>query len=372
MQTLQPNRAQRPFPTDEAADATPNAEFASGLWAIEDNHIRFVGPAAGKRPIVLVPTERVLILAVDLPLPTRAKRLAALPFAIEDDLSEPLEAVHCALGAEIAPKRHLAGAVRHDVMRGWIGLLADEGLGRAVLLPDALTLPVPAEGQWSIGRRGDRIVVRTAAETGFAIAADQFDALWVLAERPDCVEATGDVSAAPALDLRQGAYAVTRRRLPTIWRRLAIILAIGVAAHGAIAVVDTLALRHIAGERAQALRTLIESKAPGTKVGDDVALAAADLLPEGGGAGGSGFLPLMTRVSTALAGLPDRPFFQALNYDDARGALTLDVETTDLAGLQRVEDALSKAGLAPASGAANTASGRTQGQIVVTGTGAGQ
>ena len=77
------------------------APRADGVWTLAGDRLIIVdasGPAT-----ILVPTEQVRLLAVDLPLANHAKRLAALPFAIEDKIAEPLENVHIALGKELSP-----------------------------------------------------------------------------------------------------------------------------------------------------------------------------------------------------------------------------------------------------------------------------
>ena len=77
----------RPLPLKHfAADA---GSANAGIWAIDGDSLlaveRFdIGPA-----IVLVPTEAVLLLTADLPLPSPRRRAEALPFAIEDRIAVP-------------------------------------------------------------------------------------------------------------------------------------------------------------------------------------------------------------------------------------------------------------------------------------------
>ena len=93
----------------------------------------------------------MLLLAVDLPLAS-ARQRAALPFAIEDRIAEPIDDVHVALGDEIAPRRYLAGVVRHDDAAGWTEL-AEAG-ARAAMVPDVLALPIAGAGDWAVDLRG--------------------------------------------------------------------------------------------------------------------------------------------------------------------------------------------------------------------------
>lgn len=293
-----------------------------------------IAPALGDGPArLIVPVEDVTLLAVDLPFAGRARRLAALPFAVEPFVAQPLEAVHLALGAEIAPRRHIAGVVSHDTMRGWIALAREAGLDGIAIVPDALALAMPDAGRWAVTRTADRVLVRRDDATGFALPAPLFDAAWTAAGRPplDDAVAGDDVP----LDLAQGPYAWAPRDRP--WRRLGLVAAAGLAAHGLIAAADTLALRSIADRwRDETGAALV---AAGAQPGDDPAAVAATLLPAAGGGGpASGFLPLLDRASRAL---PPGVVLTRIGYA-ADGSLAL-----GLAGDARAAGAaLSRAGLA--------------------------
>lgn len=292
---------------------SPDAR-ASGVWTLAGQGLIIAepdGPAT-----ILVPTEQVLLLAVDLPLASRARRIEALPFAIEDRVADPIDSVHLAIGAEIAPKRYLVGVVRHEVMAGWIERAEAAGLGHAVMVPDALALPVPVEGAWSVDLGAQRAVVRADDGTGFACAASMLRPIWEAGGRPPATAYGAPLPAemmlgeavlqpdplarrllAPPLDLRQGPYA--RRRSSNVWRRIAWIAAIGAVAHTGIALADTVMLRAIANRRAAETEQLMASVAPGIPVTGDLATTAANLLPSGGAP--QTFMPLLSRLSAALA-----------------------------------------------------------------------
>ncbi|WP_346344765.1 type II secretion system protein GspL [Sphingomonas sp. dw_22] len=228
-----------------AIDAPSGSEpHTTGIWTL-----------AGGRPIIaepegpatiLVPTEQVRLLAVDLPLPSRAKRLEALPFAIEDLIAEPAESLHLALGAEIAPKRYLVGVVRHEVMARWVDLAEAGGLGDAAMVPDALALPQPPEGEWAVDLGETRALVRAGDGSGFAVPAPLLGAAWEAAGKPGVLAygtalppemmlgraalGPGPLAArlpAPSLDLRHGRYAVRRAGNAGFWNRLGGIVRIG-------------------------------------------------------------------------------------------------------------------------------------------------
>jgi general secretion pathway protein L len=306
---------------------------------------------------MLVPTEQVRLLAVDLPLASRTKRLEALPFAIEDQIAEPIESVHLALGAEIAPKRYLVGVVRHEVMASWVEVAGEAGLGHAAMVPDALALPRPPEGEWAVDLGAERAVVRAGDGTGFAVPPAMLQAAWQAAGRPAvssyglplpaemlaggstlAPEALSERLLAPALDLRQGPYARRRAALPNVLRRLGWIVALGAAAHVVIATADTVMLRRIADRREADTRALAAIAAPGANLGGDLAASVADLLPAGSSGPTDAFLPLLTRISGALGPLAGSIQVRAINYQ--ANALTLDLDGTEPGLAGRVDAAL--------------------------------
>jgi general secretion pathway protein L len=375
----------RSSPLLDADAAAAERTGLAGIWSLGIGGLaeveRFdLGPA-----IVLVPTEQVLLLTAELPLPGLRRRAEALPFAIEDRIAAPLSAVHIALGAELSPQRHLAGVVAHTVMRDWVAALAAAGLGHARIVPDAVALPVPAAGFWSVDLAGGRALVRSDDGAGLALPADHLPAAWAAAGRPRCiaygdalpVEMAGDEGAlepeplaarlgAPAIDLRQGVYALPRSGMPTLARRIALVAALGLIAHGAIAGADTLALDHIASQRAAETRTLLAQVAPDATIGDDVAASAADIVPENG-SGPSSFLPLLVRVGGALRQMGPAAALRSIAFDASANTLMLQVETADMAGLQRVAGALSAQGLAAESGAASMNQGKAVGAFLIRG-----
>jgi general secretion pathway protein L len=365
-------RPSLPYIADAAAADQQNA---AGIWSLVDGQLAEVerfGPA-----IVLVPTEQVLLLIADLPLQGLRRRAEALPFAIEDRIAQPLGAVHIALGAEIAPQRHVVGVVSHAVMRGWLADIAAAGLGHLRIVPDVFALPMPAAGFWSVDLAGNRALVRSDDGAGLAIPADHLIAAWAAAGRPRCLAYGGSLPAEmagesaeparlidPALDLRQGIYAPPRAGFPKLARRIALVAALGLAAHGAIAGVDTLALDHIAAKRAAETRALIAQVAPAITVGDDVAASAADILP-GDSGGPSPFLPLLVRVGGAFKQLGAAASLRSIAFDAQAGTISLQVETPDMAGLQRVTPALTAQGLSAESGAASMNQGKAVGAFLI-------
>ena len=344
--------ASPPYPRAEAVDA------AGGVWTLAGD--RLIIADRGGPATVLVPAEAVRLLAVDLPLATAAKRIAALPFAIEDRIAEPLDQVHLALGAELEPRRYLVAVVAHATMANWVEIADTAGLAHAALVPDALALPRPEEG-WTVELAGGRALVRAADGTGFAAPAALLPAAWEAAARP-AVHADGDplpdpIAAdalrialepvagrmlLPAIDLRQGLYARRRRSLPRIARRIATVVGVGIAAHALIGTADLLMLRAIAERRAEDTRVLLAEKAPDVPVGDDLRTTVADLIPPAAGPS-SDFGPALARTGAALAPLSGVVAARSLLFEDNRLLIELAAVEPNLAA--RVRAALASGGV---------------------------
>lgn len=350
---------------------------AGGVWTIVDG-APIIVDAAGPATL-LVPAEAVLLLGVDLPLPNRAKRLAALPFAIEDRIADPVDAVHLALGDPIGEKRYLVGVVRHAVMADWLALAEAAGIADAAFLPDALALPQPVGEGWCVDLNGDRALVRAADGTGFAVPRTMLVAAWEAAGRPaaqaigeplpDAMAGQGDslpplplaqrVTDAP-IDLRQGAYARRRAAWPSTARKVAMILGIAAVAHTVIAVGDTMMLRAIADRRQEALQQLVVQTAPNVPTGgDDFVTRVADLLPRPTGT--NRFVPLLARVSGALAPIAPTIVVRTMTFEG--NALIIDLDSPETGIADRLRAALSAGGVAaqvapaPAGGLRITARG---------------
>lgn len=347
------------------AGGLPPERGVGRRWRLTGDALEAMADAPASRDVIAVPTEHVLLLTVDLPLPTRRQRIEALPFAIEDRIADPLAAVHLVLGAEISPKRFLVAVVRHDVLRGWLSTIDGVGLDRAALVPDALLLPPPGPGCWTVRVEQDRAVVRSDDDTGFAVPAALLIGAWEAAGRPPCVVEggtppegmSGNLTGAPdfsptsrpiPIDLRQGRYAARRAPLSGIARRVLVIAAAGVAAHGLILAVDTIALQSIAARKADATRALAVAAIPSIGPTDDfVGIAAGRLTNTVGTGRPDRFLPLLARISAAL-GSAGSLELRGLSFDAAREAVALDIP---VGSEQRLTAALVAAGLSVKAGA---------------------
>lgn len=319
------------------------------VWTV-DSGVAHIASGAATRDLLLVPAEDVLTLSVALPLPSHARRLAALPFAIEDRITDRIDAVHLALGEQRIGGNWIAAVIEPNKMQDWLSIAENAGLGDAAVMPDALALPLPAQGRWNVMRQsGGRILVRLPDGTGFAARESLFLVIWGAAGKPECDELAGfERITSIDLDLRQGLFARPRQGLSTTARRVAIVAAAGLLAHGAIAAADTIALRSIAAKRGSELIAALNTAAPGRFTASDphdAAALAAELLPAGTSAPPGSLVPLLGRTSNALAPFGNLLTMQGLEFDEGQRRLLIDTSLADSSAAPNIVDALRKAGL---------------------------
>lgn len=148
------------------------ADTGAGTWIVTDEQGRRVGvpgagpiamaasAAAGRRVIVLAPAVDVLLTSVTLPVRGAAKILRALPFALEEQIAEDIEALHFAAGRQQADGVISAAAVDREQLEGWLALLAEAGLDAQVICSEAEGAPAaPNHLNWLLDT--DRCIARS-------------------------------------------------------------------------------------------------------------------------------------------------------------------------------------------------------------------
>ncbi|MEC9342005.1 MAG: type II secretion system protein GspL [Pseudomonadota bacterium] len=136
--------------------------------------------------ILLVPTRDVLLTVTDLRARRASDLHAALPYALEDRLAEPLEELHFVAAQRRDGSGLAAAVVRRERMEHWVAQARARGLHLRAALPDALALPWEPE-TWSVFADDNRVLVRTAEAIGFSVDAGHWELLlvWRLRECSD-------------------------------------------------------------------------------------------------------------------------------------------------------------------------------------------
>lgn len=332
--------------------------------------------AATRRVIALVPGEQVACHSTPLPTRNRERLAQAAAGALEDRLATDIELLHFAPAAAPADGVHTVGVVARADLDAWLGRLREAGLEPDSLMPDYLGLPDAAD-RWHVACSDGRVLVRNGARSGCSGSADLVLAVlarWL--EQPpaqlslyaDAADATAEAVARmaeergvavervsvssleraamcvrgalrPALDLRTGAYRMTRPGFQDLGRwRLAGLLGLAwllvLALHTGV---DLWRLQHAADELATAIRTTYQPLLPGI---DNIDIARLELENRVAASAGGG---ATTRLIGELATLGDAlqgPGVTLRGLDYQAGRWQLSVAASDVATLESLRDRL--------------------------------
>lgn len=215
--------------------------------------------------------------------------------------------------------RHLAAAAEGDAilscsvaqsdMDVWLAELAAAGLNPDALVPAALVLPAPGNGDVALGEIGGQMLARTA-QAAFAGEPEMVDALAVDASRVDIgAKLLADRLAAlwrdPPLDLRQGVYArprVSFFRLPD-WAQLVRMAAVLALLGFLILAVEIVRLELDSNALENKALAAAQQRFPAaTDLASAEAQVNAELLRRG--AGGASFGAVTPAVFAAMQPLP--------------------------------------------------------------------
>lgn len=163
------------------------ADHGMGTWIAADEQGRRIGPsgagaiegaaqaAAGRRIIVIVPAVDVLLTSVALPVRGAAKILRALPFALEEQIAEDIEALHFAAGPALADGSIAAAAVDREQLENWLAVLAEAGLEPQVICSEAEGCPAaPNHLNWLLEE--DRCLARSGDGLPVMLEIDSIEA----------------------------------------------------------------------------------------------------------------------------------------------------------------------------------------------------
>jgi general secretion pathway protein L len=321
---------------------------------------------AETRVVALAPAESVGLHVETLPVRRLTELRQAVPFALEDRLAQPVEALHFALGAREGQRIDIA-VVARDRLRAWIDHVASTGLHADLLVVDAHLLP-RAAGSVHVARMADRVLV-SAPDQIFAVPfADwpqwrsRLPSLSLLALGPDARFRPIEDATIPAVDrttllrllpsriaqapdLLQGEFAprqrdAGRRRL---WRWAAVLAVAALL----LAFLDAAVGVWTQARQRDRLRTemadVFRQALPEARMTADPAaqLAAEVQRADGGNRSGSALSLLLRAAPVLMQG--SRYRLRAFDYRN--GSLELEVTTDDVAGLDALRESLATNGL---------------------------
>ena len=317
----------RPVTEDPAAVFTPPPEWL----------------AADSAGVLWVPCEQVHLARVNLPLASPARRLKALPFALEPLLGEPLEGVHVALGPGIAGADFVAAAISRTALQRF----ADQAGKASKLVPDVFMLPIPEAGTWNVCEIGGRILVRTPDGAGFATSCAAFPAFYAAAECPQgqllfgSPEGLPEMQTGPArpqialgdlLDLRQGVFAAGGKA-QNVPSALQLKIAAGVLAVFTLSLAgEAWTIRAEAARHRALLSAGLEAKYPALAETADPAAAIRRLSSDLSLSGDGGLIEVLSAAASALP--PDgETALRTADFSAPDARLVLALEAGSVEGL---------------------------------------
>ncbi len=92
---------------------------------------------AGRRVVAMVPATRVLRTRADVPVKGQTRIAQALPFALEDLVTEDVEDLHFTAGPRLPDGQVAVAVVRREWMESWIAQLAAAGISAQAMHADS-------------------------------------------------------------------------------------------------------------------------------------------------------------------------------------------------------------------------------------------
>ncbi len=149
----------------------PGPGQQDGEWLIVDPSGLPTGPrqqgsleqaaaaARDSKVIVLAPATQILLAEPELPPGSGARLARAIPFALEEQLTEDIDQLSFAVGRRSARGTTPVAVVSRDILRGWISTLGQAGIDPIAIHADVALMP-DNPGQTVLWLEGERLSVR--------------------------------------------------------------------------------------------------------------------------------------------------------------------------------------------------------------------
>lgn len=320
-------------------------------------------PRPGMRTIVVVPGEAAACRWLALPAGSDAQVASAAGFLLEDELAQPRERLHIALGPAGADGVRMVVIVDRERMRAWLSAVDEYGLSPSAVTPDHLLLPEPGGEETLAVALGERYAVRG---TRLSLTCEPDLMPLVLGDRP-CVRvdepgAAERLMAGGAggvlLDLRQGAFAPARAGAGRTRRVAAVLGALLLLSIPALPALKAVRYDMAAAQAERDAAALAGPARPGEPA-DPVARLSMRLQR----ARTAAALPsAAAAVFTAVEGIEGMEL-QSLLYRD--GVFHLTAAHTNYSDIQVLRSALEASGLSVHESSAATAEDRIVSDLVL-------
>ena len=349
---------------------------------------------AGHRPVIaLAPSSDIVLKWVDLPPRAGRKILSAIPFMLEDDLSEDISDLFFAHGPKKGDRQAIA-VVRHSQMALWQSQLKNAGLSCDKFIPDVLSVPINPEGMSAL-MLGEHLLVREDEWKGL-----QGEETWITPalahltkSQPEPVSIHNysnlDLSSVPnahvdvktielpmavlakeallaKFNLFQGDYKV-RKQTNTVWKQWRVAAVLASVALLVTLVDKGVTLKTLSAENAKIkaeIQQQVSSAFPSAKGSRDTKRKITQelaKLQQGGGS--ASVLGMLSNLAPAFAGSDVKP--QSIRFDSARNEIRLQAVASDFESLEKFKREVEAAGFVVDQGAINKRDEGVVGSLVI-------
>jgi general secretion pathway protein L len=142
--------------------------------------------------VVLAPSTQILLAEPELPPGSGAKLARAVPFALEEQLTEDVDLLSFAIGRRRGNGGTPVAVVSRSVLQGWLAELTAAGLDPQAIYPDISLMP-ENPGQTVLWLEKERLAVRRPGALPFAVELSPVkEALVVAGVIADPLESTAE------------------------------------------------------------------------------------------------------------------------------------------------------------------------------------
>lgn len=356
----------------------------------------------GQKVIVIVPSEWVTLLTATVP-GSSARAIKAIPFALEDFLSEDVEDLHFAIGEKQNNDNYPVAVISHDLMREIQTRLSEVSLRPTQIRPEQLSLPrfQEAENGWTGLLADNRLIVRLDDYNGFAVESEytqllmencleeaedampagmvvfstegetwEFNSESLHVEQRPCEDVVSllarGVHNSTAINLLQGNYSFKQQfsKAWKPWRPAMALAAVLLLAFGASKFVEQHKLSKQVIAQKSEMESILKRTFPSIKrIVDPRKQMASEMKKLGSGGSSSGFVSVVNSLNKAISAAGNTKL-NSISYKSGR--LDLDLETDKLSTLDSLKTTMEGEGRFKMKiESANQSNGRIRGRIRV-------
>lgn len=131
----------------------------------------FLEDFAARDLVLIIPSDQVLLLPVDLPGKNPARLRQALPYALEDQLVSDIEEQYFFLGPKTGEQTYAVAVTDKSYLDVTLTALKDIGVYPKTVFPESLLLPF-SENALTLVEDGINVIVRSGMHSGFSCDRD--------------------------------------------------------------------------------------------------------------------------------------------------------------------------------------------------------